>query len=326
MLHFYLCIFFILNFRAGAGGCPLAKTLVDGGKKVLLVERGKERPNETFNIETSGAALQSECAEKFSSDGVILAVGNCMGGKRLRLICGFDFRTSVMVLFLSTSTNHSSFYFTHTGATAFNQGTWILETPAWLKENVEALVGQDQFFDEDTIMDAFDWATNHMAQVTEEMPATGTEMFVNAMVPALETLSGIRMTNMDGQPVFPGDGTVFRPFTIFEAGTGNRRSADTILDRDNANLDIMTEKEVEKILFDGDDGVPSSVQHDVKPGALPTARCVRFVGGGVECVKIGGRIYISAGAFHTPELLMKSGIGRNGVVVDNDEVRQSKKM
>jgi choline dehydrogenase-like flavoprotein len=37
-------------------------------------------------------------------------------------------------------------------------------------------------------------------------------------------------------------------------------------------------------------------------------------------VKIGGRIYISAGAFHTPELLMKSGIGRNGVVVDNEEV------
>jgi hypothetical protein len=70
----------VLNSRAGAGGCPLAKTLVDGGQKVLLIERGKERNPVTYNIKTSGAALQDECAEKFSSDGVVLAVGNCMGG------------------------------------------------------------------------------------------------------------------------------------------------------------------------------------------------------------------------------------------------------
>jgi choline dehydrogenase-like flavoprotein len=162
-----------------------------------------------------------------------------------------------------------------------------------------------------------------MAQVTEEKPGTGTETFVDELATALATLSGIDMVNMGGQPVFPGDGTVFRPFTIFDPETGNRRSADTILDRDNANLDIMTEKEVEKILFDGDVGIPdtSSVhQEQVEPGALPTARCVQFVKGGVECVKIGGRIYITAGAFHTPELLMKSGIGRDGVVVDNEEV------
>jgi choline dehydrogenase-like flavoprotein len=207
------------------------------------------------------------------------------------------------------------------GATAFNQGTWILETPKWLKENVEALVGQDQFFDIDTIKDAYDWATDQVAQVTEEMPGTGTETFIDEMLPTLGAQAGIYMTNMNGQPIFPGGGTVFRTFSTFESGTGNRRSADTMLDRDNVNLDIMTKTQVEKILFDGDDGVPSSLQKGVKPGALPTARCVRFVQGGVECVKIGGRIYISAGAFHTPELLMKSGIGRDGVVVENDEVR-----
>jgi hypothetical protein len=83
-----------------------------------------------------------------------------------------------------------------------------------------------------------------MAQVTKEKPSTGTETFVAAMATALETLSGIDTANMGGQPVFPGGGTVFRPFTIFEAETGNRRSADTILDRDDANLDIMTEKDI----------------------------------------------------------------------------------
>jgi hypothetical protein len=62
----------------------LAKTLVEGGNKtVLLVERGKERTPATFNIKTSGAVLHDECMEEFiSSNGVILGVGNCMGGKR----------------------------------------------------------------------------------------------------------------------------------------------------------------------------------------------------------------------------------------------------
>ena len=89
---------------------------------------------------------------------------------------------------------------------------------------------------------------------------------------------------------------------------GKRHSADTMLDRSNENLEILTETEVEKILFDGDRGVPrqAEVKFDNDDDGIPTARCVKFVKGGVSCVRKIGRIFLAAGAFHTPELLMKS--------------------
>jgi choline dehydrogenase-like flavoprotein len=54
---------------------------------------------------------------------------------------------------------------------------------------------------------------------------------------------------------------------------------------------------------------------------VPRARCVKLASFEQLCVKESGRIYLAAGAFHTPELLMKSGIGKGGDRVDNPEVR-----
>jgi len=77
---------------AGAGGCVLAQTLLDGGLYVLLIERGDERNEVLKDIRTQDLAFLDECVEKFSSDGVILGTGNCMGGKvsgndRSALLC-----------------------------------------------------------------------------------------------------------------------------------------------------------------------------------------------------------------------------------------------
>jgi choline dehydrogenase-like flavoprotein len=133
-------------------------------------------------------------------------------------------------------------------------------------------------------------------------------------------VNGLDVANVDpGQPWIPAEGGIWRTHSIFEPVTGVRRAADTVLDRTNENLEVRIKSEVDMILFDGDEGVPLHVEQE--ENLKPTAHCVRFVGGKVACVKRGGRIFLSAGAFHTPELLMKSGIGRNGVVVDNDEVR-----
>lgn len=55
---------------------------MDGGLTVLLVERGDERNDVTFNVATQDLAFLDECVEKFSSDGVIIGAGNCMGGKK----------------------------------------------------------------------------------------------------------------------------------------------------------------------------------------------------------------------------------------------------
>lgn len=106
---------------------------------------------------------------------------------------------------------------------------------------------------------------------------------------------------------------IWRPSSIFDNISGDRRSADTLLDRSNPNLEIMSQKEVEIIAFSQKGGSTNPVY---------TATCVEFADGTVDaCVKKGGRIYLTSGAFNTPKLLMKSGIGEDGAIVDNPQVR-----
>ena len=81
LLTFCSGLLFFSECRAGAGGCALAQTLVEGGKYVLLLERGDERSATTTNILNAGEALFDVCTESFvSTDGVVVATGNCMGG------------------------------------------------------------------------------------------------------------------------------------------------------------------------------------------------------------------------------------------------------
>ena len=72
--------FDVIVVGAGAGGCPLAQTLVEGGKKVLLIERGGERGDLERDLSTSGASWNGDCLERISADGYTLGIGNCMGG------------------------------------------------------------------------------------------------------------------------------------------------------------------------------------------------------------------------------------------------------
>jgi hypothetical protein len=60
----------------GGGGCPLAQTLIEGGLRVLLVERGGEPAEETLTRKKATAALRSRCAEKIlTEDGFVVAAG-----------------------------------------------------------------------------------------------------------------------------------------------------------------------------------------------------------------------------------------------------------
>ena len=101
----------------------LVVRLVEGGQRVLLLERGPERDKSTDNVNTLQDAVFGPCVETFSSGGVVAATGNCLGG-----------------------------------ATTYNQGIWILETPQWLRERIAEVSGE-VFFDDDTIMEAFQWVT-----------------------------------------------------------------------------------------------------------------------------------------------------------------------
>ena len=98
--------------------------LVEGGLKVLLLERGPERDKGTTNVNLLQEGIFGPCTETFSSRGVVVAVGSCMGG-----------------------------------ATTINQGIWILETPQWLRDRVAEVTNGEDFFDESTIEDAMTWVT-----------------------------------------------------------------------------------------------------------------------------------------------------------------------
>jgi hypothetical protein len=60
----------------GGGGCPLAQTLIEGGLRVLIVERGGEPAEETLTRKKSTAAMRSRCADKIvTEDGFVVAAG-----------------------------------------------------------------------------------------------------------------------------------------------------------------------------------------------------------------------------------------------------------
>jgi hypothetical protein len=147
----------------GAGGCPLTQTLVEGDKKVLLVERGGERGPETFNIMTTDEAVLGDCADSYTSDGARKTTGNCMGV-----------------------------------ATSFNGGVYITEEPEWLIAEIVKLT-EEEFFDKPTIESAFAWNTKRVApEPTQEIPGSGTEMYVAEFARALlESEPALDMENLD---------------------------------------------------------------------------------------------------------------------------------
>jgi choline dehydrogenase-like flavoprotein len=148
---------------------------------------------------------------------------------------------------------------------------------------------------------------------TSQQANSSAKLYIDGLIQALDNHPKFDIANITpGQVSLPKKG-IWRPYSIFQSDTGERRSADQILDRKNSNLKILLNTEVTKIVFHTEIGVP-------------TARCVKYktrnrLRTEEVCVKEMGRIYLAAGAFHTPELLMKSEIKKGGNVYDNDQVR-----
>lgn len=155
---------------------------------------------------------------------------------------------------------------------------------------------------------------------TAEAPGSGPEAYIKNVIAIYENQTDFKVVDVDpGQPFIEING-VWRTHSTFHPQTGRRRSSDTLLDRGNPNLVVRTDSKVSSILFDGDSGIPTTAAA-AKATATPRARCVRLVSREVFCVKDQGRIYLSAGAIHTPDLLIRSGIGPNGTKFDNPNVR-----
>jgi hypothetical protein len=148
----------------------LTQTLLEGGKKVLLVERGGERGPETYNIMTTDEAVLGNCADTYSSEGARVTMGNCIGG-----------------------------------ATSINGGVYITEEPEWLIAEIMKLTDED-FFDKPAIESAFAWITERVApEPTQEIPGSGTEMYIAEFARALlASESALDKENLDpGQSSIP---------------------------------------------------------------------------------------------------------------------------
>jgi choline dehydrogenase-like flavoprotein len=148
--------------------------------------------------------------------------------------------------------------------------------------------------------------------------------------------SDFHMGNTNGQPTVEMGG-VWRTHSTFDPVTQRRRSSNTLLDRENPNLTVKTKAKVARVIYDGDEAIPFRVRSSIaqqireeqnqrknqRQTTLATARCVRLTSLESYCVRYGGRIYISSGVIHTPHVLINSGIGPNGNVVDNPNVGQN---
>ena len=147
---------------------------------------------------------------------------------------------------------------------------------------------------------AYEWNRLQVAPEAVVDPGPATAAFYDEFVMAMmDGESDYTAYIPDGQFAIPDFGTIWRTYSIFEPGTGKRRSADIVLDRTNPNLTVRTKAKVEKVLFEGDDGVPTRRgwrdQDPVESEQIPTARCVKLVLGETICVRSGGRIYVMDG-------------------------------
>lgn len=181
----------------------------------------------------------------------------------------------------------------------------------------------EAFASVDEIEEAFEWVRDRIGALpTEEPIGSESEILVQAAIDTFADPGGFTLGSVGpgGSPIIE-ENRAWRTYSTFEPTTGKRRSADRMLDLENENLDVRTETEVLEILYDGDLGVPVVADEPPPADGAPRARCVRFASLEIQCVRAGGRIYLAGGAVHTPELLMKSGIGGGGAKVDNPEVR-----
>lgn len=201
----------------GAAGCTLAQTLVEGGKEVLLLERGGRKGSDSKRKETAYNGLtDNACIEVFDGDGVVLATGRCLGG-----------------------------------ATTYNQAVWIEEEPDFLDDLAWFDESGDNFFTADAVSQAYAWVRNRVAPLQAEPSGSKQDTYIADQIEAMTAATGLPYN--PGTPTYQTN-QIWRTHSIFQPGTNKRFSADVLLDEHDSNLNLKLNSDVAKIGFDCDSG------------------------------------------------------------------------
>lgn len=167
-----------------------------------------------------------------------------------------------------------------------------------------------------------------LATPTSEAAGSPTATYMEEVIKTFASPGGFNVGSVgpEGSPIHE-ENNIWRTYSIFDSETGERRSADKLLNFELENLVLSADTEVLEILFDGDDGVPRLPF--LSQGDVPRARCIRTAARGflrpqkITCVRDGGRIYVAAGTIHSAALLLQSGVGP-GKRIESPEVRLRK--
>lgn len=292
----------------GSAGCPLARTLADAGKEVLLIERGGARKDypETLDIYGAGIVIDNKDVSQpiLTTDGVFSHIGAVLSG-----------------------------------GSAINMAIVIEEVEEYF-QYLESFPGVS--FNRRLLEDSFKWTLSWLAHVVPGNLPYGQRWRLG-----LEKVYGPNMgystslytnSSWGGSTSFDSDNNWFRVAADVALGLPGfdfPPSLHVLLRHTVHKIDFEFDKEtgmhratcVRLARATADDTAPIGAKKATSILRFPSLLSLftrkkspefsAFVPSGLKykaCVKPGGQIVSSAGALLTPLLLHKSGVGRRDFV------------
>lgn len=254
---------------AGTAGCALAARLSEPGANVLLLEAGGEARSPWIKIPVGYAKLLGDPRYNWMYR---TEPETALGGRVLDVPCGRTLGGTGAINGLIHIRGHAADY--DGWRDAGNHGWGYADVLSWFRHSEANVRGASEYHGADGPL-----------AVSDPRPDTLSNAFVDAAVDA-----GLpRNEDFNGATQ---DGAGFYQLNTLRGTRASSAGAYLAPARGRASLAVQTDALVHRILFDGDRAIGVEYAHR---GRVLRARATKIV--------------LSAGAFNSPQLLLRSGIG-----------------